>query len=96
MEDRTANEVQLRIKAGWAVFCKYKEIFQNKEIPICFKQSLQSMYYRYPNNDLRLSNMVTYKRHNQNHGSMSEKNVGPETDRIPDSTIRERTKVDVS
>ena len=28
------------------------------------------------------------------HGSMSEKNVGPKTDRIPNSTIRERAKVD--
>ena len=36
-EDRTANEVQLRIKAGWAVFGKYKEIFQHKEIPNCLK-----------------------------------------------------------
>ena len=34
MEDRTANEVQLRIKAGWSVFGRYKEIFQDKEIPI--------------------------------------------------------------
>ena len=32
-EDRTANEVQIRIQAGWAVFGKYKEILQNKEIP---------------------------------------------------------------
>ena len=30
------------------------------------------MYY--PNNDLQLSNMVTYKRHSQKDGSMPEKN----------------------
>ena len=36
LEDRTANEVQLRIQAGWAVFGKYKEIFKNKEVLICF------------------------------------------------------------
>ena len=37
MEDRTANEVQLRIKAGWSVFGRYKEILQNKDIPMCLK-----------------------------------------------------------
>ena len=37
-EDRTANETQLRIKAGWLVFGKYKEIFENKDIPINLKR----------------------------------------------------------
>ena len=30
LEDQTANEAQQRIKVGWAIFGKYKEIFQNK------------------------------------------------------------------
>ena len=34
----------------------------------------------YPYNDLRLSNMVSYKRHGQKDVSMSEKNAGPKTD----------------
>ena len=37
-EDRTANEVQIRIQAGWAVFGKYKELLQNKELPNCLNQ----------------------------------------------------------
>ena len=39
MEDRTANEVQSRIKAGWSVFGRYKEILHDKEIPICLKRN---------------------------------------------------------
>ena len=40
LEGRAAKEVQLRIKAGWIVFGKPKEIFQNKEIPICLKRKV--------------------------------------------------------
>ena len=40
LEDRTANEVQNRIKAGWAVFGKYREILQNKELPNCLKRKV--------------------------------------------------------
>ena len=40
LKDRTRNEVQLRIKAGWTVFGKYKEIFQNIEIPLCLKRKV--------------------------------------------------------
>ena len=39
-EDRTANETQLRIKAGWLVFGKYKEIFENKDLPINLKRKV--------------------------------------------------------
>ena len=35
MEDHTANEGQLRIKAGWSVFWIYKEIFPDKEKHMC-------------------------------------------------------------
>ena len=41
-EDRTATEVQLRIQAGWAVFGKYKEILQNKDIPNCLKRRVSN------------------------------------------------------
>ena len=40
LEDQTANEVRLRIQAGWAVFGNYREIFHNKEIPICLKRKV--------------------------------------------------------
>ena len=40
MEDRTANEIQLRIKAGWSVFGRYREIFQDKELPMCLKRKV--------------------------------------------------------
>ena len=35
-----SNEAQIRIQAWWAVFGKYKEILQNKEIPNCLKRKL--------------------------------------------------------
>ena len=38
MEDRIANEVQLRIKAGWSVFERYKEIFRDMETPMSLKR----------------------------------------------------------
>ena len=40
MKDLTANEVQLRIKAGWSIFGRYKEIFQDKDMPMCLKRKV--------------------------------------------------------
>ena len=48
------------LPARWPLFGKYRETFLNKEVPLCLKRQV-SMYYPY--NDLRLSSMVTYKRH---------------------------------
>ena len=53
----------------------------------------------YPNNDLRLSNMVTNKRHGKKmeacQRKIERKMLGvKQAARIPNSTIRERTKVD--
>ena len=41
-EDRTANGVQISIQAGCAVFGKYKEILQNKDIPNCLKRRVSN------------------------------------------------------
>ena len=49
------------------------------------------MYY--PNSDLWLPNMVTYKRRSQKMEACQRKMLGLKN-RIPNSTIRERTKVD--
>ena len=98
LEDRTANEVQLRIKAGWAVFGKYKEIFQNKEIPICLKRKvfnqciIPTMTYGCQTWSLTkdiVNKMEVCQR------KMERKMLGlKQINRIPNSTIREITKVD--
>ena len=98
LEDRTVNEVQLRIKAGWAVFGKYKEIFQNKEIPICLKRKvfnqciIPTMTYGCQTWSLTkdiANKMEVCQR------KMERKMLGlKQIDRIPNSTIRERSKVD--
>ena len=40
MEDQTSQKAQLRIHAGWSVFGGYKEIFQDKEIPLRLKRKI--------------------------------------------------------
>ena len=96
LEDRTTKEVQLRINAGWAVFAKYKEIFQNEEIPICLKRNvfnqciIPTMTYGDQTRSLTkdiVKKLGAYQR------KMEGKTKGQkQIDRIPNSTIRERTK----
>ena len=38
MENRTLEEVLTRIKMGWSVFYKYKEIFLDKDLPMSLKR----------------------------------------------------------
>ena len=98
LEDRTANEVQLRIKAGWAVFGKYKEIFQNKEIPICLKRKIfnqciiPTMTYGCQTWSLTkdIANKMEICQRKMERKMLGLKQI----DRIPNSTIRERTEVD--
>ena len=42
MRDKTAKEVQKRIRAAWSVFGKYKYILANKELPISLKRKTLS------------------------------------------------------
>ena len=37
MENRTRQEVLMRVKAGWSVFGKYREICLDKHLPISLK-----------------------------------------------------------
>ena len=37
MEDKTAQEVEIKIKAGWSVFGRYRDIFLDEDIPINLK-----------------------------------------------------------
>ena len=57
MEDRTANEVQLRIKAGWSVFGR--QATKKGDTYVLEKKSIQSTHK--PNTDLWLPNMDTNK-----------------------------------
>ena len=40
MENRTKQEVSIRIKAGWSVFGKYRETFLDKRLPMSLKRKV--------------------------------------------------------
>ena len=40
MENRTQQEVLIRIKAGWGVFGKYREIFLDRHLPTSLKRKV--------------------------------------------------------
>ena len=42
MENRTKQEVSIRIKAGWSVFDKYREIFLEMYLPMSLKRKVFS------------------------------------------------------
>ena len=46
MENSTKQEVSIRIKAGWSVFGKYREIFLDRHLPVSLKRSLTSVSYQ--------------------------------------------------
>ena len=47
MENSTKQEVSIRIKAGWSVFVKYREIFLDRHLPMSLKErSLTSVSYQ--------------------------------------------------
>ena len=98
LEDRTANEVQNSIKAGWAVFGRYRKILQNKELPNCLKQKvfnqciIPTIAYGCQTWSLTkdIVNKVEVCRR-----KMERKMLGLKLfDKIPNSTIREKSKVD--
>ena len=59
MENRRKQEASIRIKAGWSVFGRNREIFLDRHLPLSqkrkvFKQCLTS-------NDIWMPNMVSHK-----------------------------------
>ena len=40
MENSTKQEVSIRIKAGWSVFGKYREIFLDRHLPMSLKRKV--------------------------------------------------------
>ena len=40
MENSTKQEVSVRIKAGWSIFGKYREIFLDRHLPISLKRKV--------------------------------------------------------
>ena len=98
MEDRTANEVQLRIKAGWSVFGRYKEILQNKEIPMCLKRQVFNQCIIptliYGCQTWTLTKELVYKIEVCQR-KMERKILGiRQIEKVPNKTIREKTGVD--
>ena len=37
MDNSTKQKVSIRIKVGWSVFGKYREIFQDRHLPMSLK-----------------------------------------------------------
>ena len=97
MADRTANEAQERIRAGWAVFGKYKEIFRNEELPICLKRKvfdqclIPTMTYGCQTWTLTkdITNKIQICQRKMERKMLGIKLI----DKIPNSTIREKTRV---
>ena len=44
MENRTKQGVSIRIKAGWNVFGKYREIFLDRYLPMSLKREVFNQY----------------------------------------------------
>ena len=40
MENRTMQQVSIRIKAGWSVFGKYRKIFLDRHLPLSLKRKV--------------------------------------------------------
>ena len=97
MEDRTANDVQLRIKAGWSVFGRYKDIFQDKEIPMCLKRKVFNQCINptltYGCQTWTLTKELVHKIEICQR-KMERKILGiKQIDKIPNKTIREKTGI---
>ena len=97
IEDRTAYETQLRIKAGWLVFGKYKEIFQNKDIPMNLKRKVFNLCIlptlTYGCQTWTLTKDIVQKMKICQR-KMERKMLGIKLiDKIPNLEIREKTKV---
>ena len=57
MENRTKQEVLIRVRAGCSVFGKYREIFLDRHHPM----SLRRKFFLTNGNGIWMSNMVSYK-----------------------------------
>ena len=98
MEDKTAQEVEIKIKAGWSVFGRYREIFLDEDIPINLKKKvfnqcvLPTMTYGCQTWTLT-KDIIHRLRVSQRAMERKILNIKIK-DRISNRTIRERTKVD--
>ena len=97
MENRTLEEVLMRIKMGWSVFYKYREIFLDKDLPICLKRKvfnqcvIPTLSYGSQTWSLtkEIANKITVCQR-----AMERKMLGIKLqDKIPNNVIREKTKL---
>ena len=58
MENRTKQEVSIRIKAGWSVFGKYREIFLDRYLSMSLKRKVFNQCV-FTSNDIWMPNMVS-------------------------------------
>ena len=60
MENRTKQEVSIRIKAGWSVFRKYREIFLDRYLLMSLKKKVFNQCV-FTSNDIWIPDMVSHK-----------------------------------
>ena len=97
MQDTTKEEVLTRIKAGWGLFGRYKEIFCDRKLPISLKKRvfdeciLPTITYGYQTWTITkqiYNKLMTTQR------AMERKMLGITLqDHVPNQIIREKTKV---
>ena len=62
MENSTKQEVSIRIKAGWSVLGKYRELFLDRHLPVSLKRNVfKQCVLPSTSNDIWLPNMVSHK-----------------------------------
>ena len=53
--NRTKKDFSIRIKTGWSVFGKYRDIFLDRHLPMSLKRKI------FTSTDIRMPNMVSHK-----------------------------------
>ena len=97
MENSTKQEVSIRIKVGWSVFGKYREIFLDRHLPMSPKRKvfnqcvLPAMTYRCQTWSLT---KALVKKLETSQRAMERRMLNVKLkDRIRNTTIRQRTRV---
>ena len=105
MENSSKQEVSIRIKAGWSVFGKYREIFPDRHIPMSLKRKvfnqcvLPAMIYgckTWPLTKALVKKLETSQRANESrmlNAKLKKIYYKKKKNRIRNTTIRQRTRV---
>ena len=97
MENSTKQEVSIRIKAGWSVFGKYREIFLNRHLPMSLKRKVFNQCVLpaipYGCQTWSLTKALVEKLETSQRAMERRMLIVKLEDRIRNTTIRQRTRV---